>query len=253
MDVRILSVLIQEGAHLVAEYMRNRPIMLKDEPMTLEKLMISANGPNPDAAYPPPLPAPTLIEEKPIPLTIIKESEPAMIETPASVEPGKAASIVSGCIPCSMGHVGTCSGLLNEAVRFARKDGVANAEVVDRVNMCLDELNSMERVDMRPELISQLKDWEKDLAQNVLVESRNMRHDLENLANTGDVDALEALAAKTDTTRKEIGRQWFQRKLQNMTPAEKQVTMDKVLARIQQMADTVSDTDMVEETSEDES
>lgn len=115
----------------------------------------------------------------------------------------------TGCIPCSVGHLGTCSGLLNEAMRFARKDGLSSPEVADRVNMCLDELNSMERVDLRPEKVVALPAGDKALADRALLTSRELRHDLENLSG---VDHLEKVAAKTQTTRNEIGREWMTRK-----------------------------------------
>jgi len=117
--------------------------------------------------------------------------------------------IATACIPCAMGHYGTCSGLLNEAMRFAKKDSASN-EVIDRINMCMDELNAMERVDLRPERIADLPEWEKKLANKALINSRSLRHDLESL---GEVSDLERLAASTQTTRNDIGREWFKRRL----------------------------------------
>jgi len=124
----------------------------------------------------------------------------------------KAQAIATGCVPCSIGHLATCSGLLNEAMRFAKKDGIASEEVLDRLNMCLDELNALERVDLRSELIVNLPGWEKELANKALTCSRDLRHKLEGLSG---VDDLEQVVATTQTTRNDIGRQWYQYRLTN--------------------------------------
>jgi hypothetical protein len=162
---------------------------------------------------------------------------------------GKATKIATGCVPCAMGHFGTCSGILNESVRFAHgEDGVASPEVIDRVNMCMDELNAMERVDLRPEMTTQLTGWEKELAERALTESRATRHALEGLT---DVEGLEKAAAAVQTTRKEIGRQWFQKKLNALSPQDKEEISRRVMAKIDEMAMTEAEpaeTVSVEET-----
>ena len=135
---------------------------------------------------------------------------------------------------CAMGHFGTCTGILNESLRFAHgQEGMASPEVIDRVNMCMDELNAMERVDLRPEMTVQLTGWEKELAERALTESRGIRHALEGIQ---DVNSLEKVAAQTQTTRKEIGRTWFQNKLQNMSPDDKDEIKRRVMAKIEEMA-----------------
>jgi len=137
----------------------------------------------------------------------------------------KATGIATGCIPCSIGHLGTCSGLLNEAMRFARKDGVQSDEVIKRVNMCLDELNALERVDLRPEMIHDLPDWEKPMAEKALDLSRSLRHDLEQVP---DLSMLEGISAKTQTTRNEIGKSWFKERFTRMTPEQQRLVEDKL-------------------------
>lgn len=149
-------------------------------------------------------------------------SELAIVEEgsvmPISSE--KATAVATGCLPCSIGHLGTCSGLLNEAMRFARKDGIQSEEVIERVNMCMDELNSLERVDLRPEMIVNLPAWEKNLAGKALNLSRTLRHDLEQLS---DVSMLEKVSAETQATRQEIGKRWFQGRLSRMTPEQQKL------------------------------
>jgi hypothetical protein len=137
----------------------------------------------------------------------------------------KAMAIATGCVPCSIGHLGTCSGLLNEAMRFARSDGIQSEEVISRCNMCLDELNALERVDLRPELMHGLPDWEKALAEKALNLSRSLRHDLEGVST---VDALEGITAKAQGTRQDIGSSWFRERLSRMTPEQRQIVEQKL-------------------------
>jgi hypothetical protein len=146
------------------------------------------------------------------------EGTPAIEENPV-IASEKATAAATGCVPCSIGHLGTCSGLLNEAMRFARKDGVQSEEVIGRVNMCLDELNALERVDLRPELIHGLPDWEKTLAEKALSLSRSLRHDLEGLST---LESLEGIAAKTQGTRQEIGKSWFKERISRMSPEQRE-------------------------------
>ncbi len=155
-----------------------------------------------------------------------QEEKKAAEEAPAK---SKATAIPTGCIPCSLGHVGTCSGLLNEAMRFARTDGMASPEVIDRVNICLDELNALERVDLRPEMTVNLQGKEKELATEALVQSKAIRHNLENLKT---IDDLEKTAARTQEIRSHIGREWFQNKLSTMPESQKAAIMDKVAAKL---------------------
>lgn len=195
MNVQMVAVLIQEGSRLFSQWLQIRPPQKKSvlEPLIKVSQEIS--------------------EEK----TVLES---------------KATEVPTGCIPCAIGHMGTCSGLLNEAVRFARADGIASVEVIDRANMCLDELNAMERIDLRPEMIANLPEWEKELANSALIESRNLRHELEKLSN---VAQLEQVAAGTQSTRQQIGRSWFQAKLSHMSPEEKAEIQKKAKERIDQI------------------
>jgi hypothetical protein len=155
-----------------------------------------------------------------------------MTETPI-VETPKAAAIATGCLPCSMGHFGTASGLMQETTRFSHgPDGIASPEVIDRINMSLDEFNALERVDLRPEMIVQLSGWEKELAQRALTESRAARHKLENIHTS---EELEEVAAHIQTVRKEIGKEWFQNKLKALSPEDKEEINHKLLQKLNEM------------------
>lgn len=188
-----IAVIIQEGGKFFSELIKNRPPKLK--PAREHKLATE-------------LPA--------------EPHEPQL--EPATIK-SKATSIEAGCVPCSIGHLGTCVGVTNEAMRFAKKDGIGSREVIDRVNMCLDELNALERVDLRPEMIASLPDWEKNLANEALSVSRGTRHSLENLSSA---DELESVAAQLQTVRQDIGRGWFRGRLAHMNPEEKSNLSKKV-------------------------
>lgn len=193
MDRPTLALVIQEGTRLISMLLRNKTVFLS--PQQLESTQ--------DVAI---------------------EEDPVIVETTSR----KATAIATGCIPCSLGHLGTCTGLLNEGMRFAHKDGIQSDEVIDRVNMCMDELNALERVDLRPEMIHGLPDWEKSLAKDALGLSRSLRHDLEGLS---DVAGLEAIAAKTQTKRQEIGKAWFKQRLTLMSPEQRQSVEEALTKR----------------------
>jgi hypothetical protein len=130
----------------------------------------------------------------------------------------------TACIPCSQDHLSTCSGLLAEALRFARNDGVESPEVISRIGLCRDELNAMERVDLRPELTSDLPEWEKNIANGVLTGSRDLRHDMAAISDAGD---LEKVAGRAQSLRRDIGEQWLKGRIANMSPDEKAKVREK--------------------------
>lgn len=191
MNIQLVAVLIQEGSRFLSGWLKSRTITRTET-------------------------------------TIESESPKVTLKQSSDVQ---AAGIPTGCIPCSISHYGTCTGLLNEAMRFARSDGLGSPEVIDRVNMCIDELNAMERVDLRPEMIVTLPEWEKNLADKALIQSRSLRHGLENLSDSGQ---LEHLAAETQSVRQDIGRAWFQSKLAKMTPKEQAEIQERVILKLKE-------------------
>ncbi len=134
---------------------------------------------------------------------------------------------------CAIGHMGTCSGVINEAVRFARDEGMVSDNVINRVGICLDELNSMERVDLRPEMLQQLEPWEKALAEDVLIASRKMRHSLEAM---NDINSLEKVAAETQSTRQDVWRKYIKQKMNTLTPDEQAMVEARLRAKLAELA-----------------
>lgn len=202
MKSQIIAVLITEGGKLVSEYLRRRPIHIKSSQST----------------------SPELTQE----LEIRVEDDSVSSRRAGD----KTTDVATGCIPCAIGHVGTCSGLLNEGKRFADRDGVDSSEVIDRVNMCLDELNTMERVDLRPEKIVDLEPWEKELATMALTASRDIRHNLESIRSVSD---LEKTAADTQNIRAHIGRTWFKEKMKRMSKEEKAEVAANVMRKLENL------------------
>jgi len=140
-----------------------------------------------------------------------------------------ATSIKRGCIPCSTGHLTTCAGLLNEAMRFARTEGVGSDQVLDDTNACLTELNAMERIDMSPERIAQLPPWEKELALEVLALSKETRYGLESMRTPED---LEKVTVNLQPKQREILKKWFRHKLGSMTPQDQRNLVEEALAKV---------------------
>ncbi len=214
MNTQIVAIVIQECSRLFGELIRNRkhkipPVAIVEESQEeIPELAASA-------------------------LTEYPKEE---VKAPAA-ETKKASDIATGCVPCSMGHLGTCTGLLNEAMRFAKKDGIESGEVIDRVGMCMDELNALERVDLRPEMITALPDWQRELANQALTQSRSMRHDLEGLTT---VNQLEKIAASTQSARKDIYKVWFRERLARMSPEEKAQLSKKVEEQINARGETTN-------------
>ena len=167
-------------------------------------------------------------------LEVSPPAEPREMEEPPE---SKVTSIKAGCVPCAIGHVGTCTGLLSEGMRFARSEGIESPEVIDRVTKCLQELNTMERVDLTEEKIVQLPPREKEIAIQALQTSRNIRHGLEGLTTAND---LEALTAETQTASKEIAREWFKERLAKMNPDEKKALKERVELKIKEQEGKVN-------------
>jgi len=197
MDRNILAIVFQEGGRLVTELIRNRP---------------------PKRAV--------IIEH--LPATVIEEPEEVR---EATTEEGKASSIEAGCVPCSLGHLSICSGGINEAMRFARSGGMDSNEVIDRVSHCLQELNTLEREDLTPEMIISLPPWEKELAVEALETSRATRHLLEGITTVGE---LEKAAAKTQTAYTQISRKWFKQRIAKMPKEEKERLAEKAIEKLEE-------------------
>ena len=140
-------------------------------------------------------------------------------------EPAKATkTVATACVPCALGHFSTSAGLLNEIARF-KKDGITSDEVLDRVAKVQAEQNALERVDLTPENIQALPPWEKELAEDSLSQSRQLRHSLESFTN---IEQLNQAAADTSSFYKDLNRKWFKGRFAHLGPEKAQRIADEV-------------------------
>jgi len=143
---------------------------------------------------------------------------------PGTESVSQQEDIAIACVPCAVGHFSTSAGLLKEAARF-KKEGITSNEILNRVAMALEEQNTLERVDLRPEEIQSLPPWEKELAEEALFQSRQLRHNLENLRS---IEQLGETAASSETTYKKLFRGWFKQRFAHLGPEKAQRIADEV-------------------------
>jgi hypothetical protein len=197
MDREVVAVILREGSRFLSEFLRNRDAFKSKSPSQPSEI-----------------------------------AEPELTENQGNtqeVPKAQADDVQKGCLPCAIGHFGTCSGLMEEALRFGRKDGINSDEVISRINICLDQLNAMERVDLRPEMIVNLPDWEKELVHKTLNVSRDTRHALENISS---LDELENVSGNIQAARQEIGKAWFKKRLAQMPQKERTEVAKKVIEKL---------------------
>ncbi|MBA7600681.1 hypothetical protein ES703_07740 [subsurface metagenome] len=161
----------------------------RDNTKSLEKFAATMTAPTVENRAPP--------EEKATP-TITQEPETA----------AKQEAVATACVPCALGHFSTTTGLLVEAVRF-KAEGITSNEILDRIAKALQEQNTLERVDLTPEKIQSTPDWERDIAEEALQQSRSLRHQLETLTT---IEELEAAAADTEGYYRTLNRKWWKRR-----------------------------------------
>jgi len=203
MNTNIIAIIVSEGGRIVSELIRNYRKPPQLPPSTIQLY----STPEPE-----PLPA---IKEKYEPT----EKE----EATERIKQGTA------CIPCTNSHLHACVGLLNEASRFAKKDGISN-EVIKRVDGCLGEIVAAERIDLTPENVDGLPPGEKEIANYAAMELREIRHSLEAVPNAAELDKI---AARTARLQHHVSQRWFGEKLKGMDKEEKLKIIDRTLERLQ--------------------
>lgn len=128
-------------------------------------------------------------EEVPPPEEEIPPEEIPSALTEKAIEEGTA------CITCSDEHLSEVSGALNEAVRFARDKSVEDSEVLRRLRHAREELNAMERFDLSPQEIARLPEIEKPIARWAVKASRELRHSLNMITSTDDLEKVAGQAS----------------------------------------------------------
>lgn len=111
------------------------------------------------------------------------------------------ASTGIGCVQCSRDHISTVTAVLNEAMRFAREGGIEHPEVQRRIELAIDELNVMERIDAAPDALLKLPPKEKAIMDEFLPKARRIR---QRLGEVKSVAELEQIAADSHAIRMEL-------------------------------------------------
>ncbi|MBA7621899.1 hypothetical protein ES703_29269 [subsurface metagenome] len=118
----------------------------------------------------------------------------APIEEPKTTIEEIASATV--CLSCTRDHWSTISGALSEGLRFARSEGMTSKDVQGRIGLALDEHNMMERIDLAPSAIAELKGKERELAEWSLKNSRELRHTIGEIRTVDDMEKAAAQAAR---------------------------------------------------------
>jgi len=149
-------------------------------------------------------------------------------EAPGTASELSATSQVEGkgkgCLPCSADHFSTVAGALSEALRFARSEGMEHPEVLSRLALCFDELNIMERVDLKPEVVAGLPEAERETMGRALVASRNLRHMLSDVKGLGD---LERAAAEAQRQARDFRSRLFRLNFERLGPEVRRRVTEK--------------------------
>lgn len=130
-----------------------------------------------------------------------KKKEPVtQNDTPPVALEEKRETKGTACVPCSREHFGVCASVLNEAMRFARTEGLNHREVMDRVEACSEELNAWERFDVAPHKLKELSKDEQEMIKKYLVRGRSLRHMINEMQSVDDLEktAAEARSMATD-------------------------------------------------------
>ena len=106
----------------------------------------------------------------------------------------------TACLACSKHHFSTVSAALNEAVRFARSEGIKNREVIRRIGIAIDELNILERIDLATDKITKLPENEREVAEWALKKARDIRHAIDAIKTPKDLEEAAGLAAEVRTS-----------------------------------------------------
>lgn len=133
----------------------------------------------------------------------VEEAEPSALVQP-EVTPEEQTKGGTACLQCCSDHLSTIAGALSEAVRFARGDDWN--EVGRRIRVAQEELNIAERIDLHPSEVVKLPKEQKEVADWILPKLRELRHLLQNIETTQDIEQTSAyisqLREEYETKRK---------------------------------------------------
>jgi hypothetical protein len=135
-----------------------------------------------------------------VPTSIVRYISP----NPGTREKGTA------CLPCSKWHFSGAAQNLEEALRFARKEGMNHPEVLTRVQQAGNELVGLERGDLTPEKLDLLEPGQRQVAEWGLQKVRELRHELDGLDQSQNVADLERAAVISQKVATEFHRRYWE-------------------------------------------
>ena len=153
----------------------------------------------------------------------ISKGAPLLAVEAPNISQEKSA-VATACVACAVGHFSTSSGLLKEALRF-KDEGIASQEILDRIAGALEEQNALEREDLTQEKIQRLPGWERQIAEEALAQSRQLRHKLETIQS---IEEMEQLAADTRTYYLKLSRQWYRGRFGHLGEAKADAIAQRV-------------------------
>lgn len=118
-------------------------------------------------------------------------------------------NVSTACVPCVRAHISAASGALTEALRMARGDGMANAEVADRIRLAQDEIVIAERKDLTPEAVLSAPPSEKVIIDELLPRIRTLR---QHIVQIGSIDDLLNVSAEANILGRDLTLMHFKSK-----------------------------------------
>ena len=116
----------------------------------------------------------------------------------------------TACNICSLDHISTCAGILEEANRFARREGIDNPEVIRRISICRQQLNALERDDANPQKLVELPRIEREIMERILPKAGKLRHRLNEIVS---LETLEQVTAETQDLSDQFQNEIFHLRL----------------------------------------
>jgi|GEM_PF-2007986 hypothetical protein len=148
--------------------------------------------------------------------------------------------VATACMNCARSHLATVTGAWEEALRFARTNGIGDPEVVKRLAIAEKELNIMERVDLSPASIEASPKEQQALARKFLPAFRELRQKAGEIAT---VSELEKAAADAENTGRQLRMDILQSKgvdvkgIANLVQRveKREITIDQAKAELHKM------------------
>jgi len=122
----------------------------------------------------------------PVHIDVAEQKPPS--SSPQLPEQATSRDVATACISCSRSHLATVTGALGEAIRFAREGGIADPEVIKRIELAENEITIMERVDLSPASIKASPPEEQKMANDFLPRIRTLRQNIGNIMSVGNLE-----------------------------------------------------------------